>query len=111
MSAPPDEVSSAKLAGLRYVIPKGRGIQRKRRSKTFLYTNTENRPVRDMDTLNRIRALVIPPAWESVWISPSANSHIQAVGRDARGRKQYRYHAEYRKVRALDNRSLNTYTF
>ena len=101
MSAPPDEVTSAKLAGLRYVIPKGRGIQRKRRAKAFLYIDSDNRPVKDAATVSRIKSLVIPPAWESVWISPSANSHIQAVGRDARGRKQYRYHAEYRKIRDL----------
>ena len=96
-----DEVSSAKLAGLRYVIPAGRGIQRQRRGKNFAYIDPDGKPVKDAATLNRIKSLVIPPAWESVWISPGANSHIQAVGRDARGRKQYRYHAEYRKVRDL----------
>lgn len=96
-----DEVSSAKIAGLRYVIPAGRGIQRKRRGKNFLYIDTGNKTVKDAGILNRIKSLVIPPAWESVWISPTANSHIQAVGRDARGRKQYRYHPEYRKVRDL----------
>lgn len=102
MSATPDEVSSAKIAGLRYFIPKGTGgIQRKRRANGFFYTDAHDEEIEDADTLSRIKALVIPPAWESVWISPSANSHIQAVGRDARGRKQYRYHAEYRKVRDL----------
>jgi len=101
MSVVPDEVASAKLAGLRYVTPAGRGIQRLRRSKSFSYKDSNGRPVKDEETINRIKALVIPPAWESVWISPSPNSHIQAVGRDARGRKQYRYHAEYRKVRDL----------
>ena len=101
MSAPPDEVRSAKLAGLRYVIPKGRGIERKRRGKHFSYLSPDGSPLQDEQTLTRIRSLVIPPAWEAVWISPSENSHIQAVGRDARGRKQYRYHPEYRKVRDL----------
>jgi DNA topoisomerase-1 len=86
---------------IRYVIPKGKGIQRHRHGKTFRYTLPDGRPLRDSATLERIRALVIPPAWESVWISPSADSHIQAVGRDARGRKQYRYHAEFRKVRDM----------
>lgn len=101
MSALPDEVTSAKLAGLRYVIPSGRGIERKRRGESFYYQGANGEPVEDEDTLSRIKSLVIPPAWESVWISPSPNSHIQAVGRDARGRKQYRYHPEYRKVRDL----------
>jgi DNA topoisomerase-1 len=97
----PDEVSSAKLAGLRYVIPAGKGIVRKRRGKEFVYFDAQGQGVTDAATLARIKSLVIPPAWESVWISPSTNGHIQAVGRDARGRKQYRYHAEYRKVRDL----------
>jgi DNA topoisomerase-1 len=96
-----DEVSSAKLAGLRYVIPAGRGIQRQRRAKNFAYIHPNGTPVKDAATLSRIKSLVIPPAWESVWISPAPNGHIQAVGRDARGRKQYRYHHEYRKVRDL----------
>lgn len=101
MPAVPDEIDSAKIAGLRHVIPKGRGIRRKRRGKTFRYFDSSDRPIVDAATLDRIKSLVIPPAWESVWISPSPNSHIQAVGRDARGRKQYRYHPEYRKVRDL----------
>jgi len=101
MSALPDEISSARLAGLRYAIPQGKGIQRKRSGKNFRYTSPDGRPLKDPSTLERIRALVIPPAWEQVWISPSPDSHIQAVGRDARGRKQYRYHADYRKVRDL----------
>jgi DNA topoisomerase-1 len=101
MSTIPDEVGSAKLAGLRYAIPKGKGIERKRRGKAFEYIDQNGKHVRQPATLARIKALVIPPAWEAVWISPFENSHIQAVGRDARGRKQYRYHAEYRKVRDL----------
>lgn len=97
----PDEVKSAEVAGLRYVIPKGTGIRRRRAGPGFVYEGPDGRPVRDEATLKRIRSLVIPPAWTSVWISPSANSHIQAVGRDARGRKQYRYHPAYREVRDL----------
>lgn len=97
----PDEVKSAKQAGLRYVIPKGLGIRRRRAGSGFVYLDKEDQPIDDEETLARIRALVIPPAWTSVWISPDPNGHIQAVGRDARGRKQYRYHAAYREIRDL----------
>lgn len=97
----PDEVKSAKAAGLRYVIPKGLGIQRKAAGNGFTYLDPNGNPVTDEETLARIKSLVIPPAWTSVWISPSANTHIQAIGRDAKGRKQYRYHPEYRKVRDM----------
>ncbi len=97
----PDEVKSAQQAGLRYVIPGGQGIQRRRAGHGFAYIDAGGKPVRDEETLTRIRSLVIPPAWTSVWISPSPNTHIQAVGRDARGRKQYRYHPKYREVRDL----------
>jgi len=77
----------------------GPGIRRIRTGSSFRYVDAKGKPVRDEATLKRIRSLVIPPAWENVWISPTANGHIQAVGRDAKGRKQYRYHPEYRKVR------------
>ncbi len=97
----PDEVKSAEAAGLRYVIPKGLGIQRKRADQGFVYQRPDGTPVEDEVILKRIESLAIPPAWTSVWISPSANSHIQAVGRDARGRKQYRYHPAYREIRDL----------
>jgi DNA topoisomerase I len=66
-----------------------------------VFIGPDDRPVKDEETLARIRNLVIPPAWSSVWISPDPNGHIQAVGRDAKGRKQYRYHSEYRRVRDL----------
>jgi DNA topoisomerase I len=99
--AVPDEVKSARIAGLRYRIPKGPGIQRKNDNGTTSYLGPDGQPIEDEETLARIRALVIPPAWTSVWISPDPNGHIQAIGRDARGRKQYRYHPEYRKVRDL----------
>ena len=97
----PDEKESARKAGLRYVIPKGRGISRKQSGSGFVYSGPDGEQVKDEDTIERIRGLVIPPAWTSVWISPDANNHIQAVGRDARGRKQYRYHPSYRQVRDL----------
>ena len=99
--APPvaDPVVSAKSAGLRYVTGEGPGILRRRAGKGFTYLGVDGKPVRDKATLHRIRSLVIPPAWENVWICPFENGHIQAVGRDARGRKQYRYHPRYREVR------------
>src|SRR5947209_14889840 len=97
----PDEVKSAKAAGLRYAIPKGRGIERKAAGNGFTYLGPDGKEITDEETLARIKSLVIPPAWTSVWISPASNTHIQAVGRDARGRKQYRYHPEYRKMRDL----------
>jgi DNA topoisomerase-1 len=96
-----DEVKSAEEAGLRYVIPKGRGIRRQKSGSGFVYLDDDDKPIEDEATLNRIRSLVIPPAWTSVWISPKPNTHIQAVGRDARGRKQYRYHPKYRQMRDL----------
>jgi DNA topoisomerase-1 len=96
---PSDALASAKAANLRYVTGEGPGIVRKRRGKGFCYLGPDSKPVRDKATLERIQSLVIPPAWENVWICPTANGHIQAVGRDARGRKQYRYHERYREVR------------
>ncbi|MBV9404437.1 MAG: DNA topoisomerase IB [Acidobacteriaceae bacterium] len=97
----PDEVKSAEQAGLRYRIPAGQGIRRRRAGSGFVYLDRDDKPIQDPEFLSRIRSLAIPPAWTSVWISPDANSHIQAVGRDARGRKQYRYHPKYREVRDL----------
>jgi DNA topoisomerase-1 len=75
------------------------GIQRERVGKTFRYRDASGRIVRDADTLARIRALAIPPAWTTVLICPDANGHLQATGRDARGRKQYRYHPAFRAKR------------
>jgi DNA topoisomerase-1 len=96
---PADPLASAKAAHLRYVTGEGPGIVRKRRGKGFYYLGPDLKTVRDKATLQRIASLVIPPAWENVWICPSENGHIQAVGRDAKGRKQYRYHPRYRQVR------------
>jgi DNA topoisomerase-1 len=91
---------SAKAAGLRYVsdaaLP---GILRRRAGTAFRYVTPGGSVVRDRATLRRIRALAIPPAWETVWICPREDGHLQATGRDARGRKQYRYHARWREVR------------
>jgi len=96
---PTDPLESAKFAGLRYVTGEGPGIVRRRAGKGFTYVGVDSKPVRDKATLKRIESLVIPPAWENVWICPVESGHIQAVGRDARGRKQYRYHPRYREVR------------
>ncbi len=97
----PDEVRSAQQAGLRYTIPKGVGIRRTRLDDRTVYLDAHDNEVDDPDTLARIQSLVIPPAWTSVWINPSKNGHIQAVGWDAKGRKQYRYHPAYREARDL----------
>ena len=100
ISPPPlDPLQSAKSAGLRYVTGEGPGIIRRRAGKGFTYLGVDAKPVRNKATLHRIKALAVPPAWENVWICPIENGHIQAAGRDARGRKQYRYHSHYREVR------------
>src|ERR1700759_4905245 len=85
---------AARAAGLKYVDDRRPGIRRHRKGSGFSYTDAHGRLVREAATLRRIRALAIPPAWRDVWICPSAQGHIQATGRDARGRKQYRYHAQ-----------------
>src|SRR3954451_3802309 len=72
------------------------GLRRRRRGRGFSYIDVDGRPVRDDDTLERIRALAIPPAWRDVWICPDASGHLQATGIDAAGRKQYRYHDAWR---------------
>ena len=82
---------AAKAAGLHYVLEGEPGLSRVRRGKTFDYRDAKGRAVRDGRTLDRIRSLVIPPAWEDVWICARADGHLQATGRDARGRKQHRY--------------------
>ena len=94
-----DPVESAKEAGLRYVSDSKPGIARHRCGKGFRYTDPDGKPVRDKATLKRIRSLVIPPAWKDVWICSLANGHLQATGRDAKGRKQARYHPRWRAVR------------
>jgi DNA topoisomerase-1 len=96
---PLDAAQSARLAGLRYVTERSPGVRRRRAGRGFVYLDTTGRRVRDPDTLRRIRALAIPPAWTDVWICPVPTGHVQAVGRDARRRKQYRYHARWRATR------------
>jgi DNA topoisomerase I len=95
----PDPVSSAKAAGLRYTTDTRPGIRRKRKGRTFTYLTPDGRLIRDAAELARIKALVIPPAWTDVWICTDPRGHLQATGRDARGRKQYRYHPRWRQVR------------
>ena len=92
-------VESAKSAGLRYVTDAKPGIRRFRRGKGFHYKAPGGSSVTEPDTLARIKSLVIPPAWQQVWICPIPNGHLQATGRDARGRKQSRYHPRWREVR------------
>ncbi len=77
----------------------GPGIARRRRGRGFAYSDEEGEPVRDETTIDRIRALAIPPAWTEVWICPDARGHIQATGVDAAGRRQYRYHDDWRRRR------------
>jgi DNA topoisomerase I len=99
LNGPAEAVSSAEEAGLRYINDLTPGISRRRAGRGFSYTDPQGVTVRDPETIARIRALAIPPAWTDVWICPSARGHLQATGRDARGRKQYRYHAGWREVR------------
>jgi len=94
-----DPPAAAKAAGLRYVTDHKPGIRRERDGEGFRYIDAKGEPVEDEATLKRIKALVIPPAWTDVWICPQANGHLQATGRDAKSRKQYRYHAKWRNVR------------
>jgi DNA topoisomerase I len=90
----------ARAAGLHYVAEGEPGLSRVRRTKsTFAYRDAKGRPVRDARTLDRIRSLVVPPAWRHVWICARADGHLQATGRDARGRKQHRYHPEWTTAR------------
>lgn len=102
-SSPPAEHEDprevARHAGLRYVSDLSPGIRRLKSGRGFRYVLEEGETVKDPETLTRIRSLVIPPAWISVWISPAPRGHIQATGRDQRGRKQYRYHVKWREVR------------
>jgi DNA topoisomerase-1 len=94
-----DPEAAAREAGLRYVVDAAPGIRRKKAGGHFAYVDPDGRPVKDTDTLARIKSLVIPPAWTDVWICPSPRGHLQATGRDARGRKQYRYHPRWRETR------------
>ncbi|HZA38952.1 MAG TPA: hypothetical protein VE486_07400 [Candidatus Baltobacteraceae bacterium] len=94
-----DSIEAAEDAGLRYVSDEQPGFSRRRKGEEFEYFDTKEKPVRDEQRLLRIKRLAIPPAWSDVWICPSPNGHIQATGRDARRRKQYRYHERWREIR------------
>jgi DNA topoisomerase-1 len=94
-----DPAASAKLAGLHYVSDEKPGIRRIRHGTGFTYRDARDKPLKNSESLARIRSLAVPPAWTDVWICPDADGHLQATGHDARGRKQYRYHAEFRAVR------------
>ncbi len=94
-----DPIQSSRKAGLRYVTDAKPGFTRKKRGKYFQYFDTDGKRIKDEETLRQIKSLVIPPAWTDVWICPVANGHLQATGRDARGRKQSRYHPRWREAR------------
>lgn len=95
----PESIATARSAGLRYVTDTQPGITREPSGRAFRFRAPDGKTVSDPATLGRIKRLAIPPAWTEVWICPAANGHIQATGRDARGRKQYRYHSDWRAVR------------
>jgi DNA topoisomerase-1 len=99
LSTAKDPLASARSAGLVYTSDAQPGIVRIKRGKSFVYRSAQKRAVRDKVTLARIRSLVIPPAWTDVWICTNPRGHLQATGRDVRGRKQYRYHPKWRQVR------------
>lgn len=94
-----DPAATARAAGLRYISDRRPGLRRVKTRTGFRYTTAEGASVKDAETLARIKSLVIPPAWTGVWISPLHNGHLQATGRDARGRKQSRYHPKWREAR------------
>ncbi len=94
--APAPARRDANAVGLRYVRGDAPGIARRKAGRGFAYSHPSGRPVRDSATLARIRTLAIPPAWTDVWICSDPDGHLQATGRDARGRRQYRYHPRFR---------------
>ncbi len=94
-----DPKITAKAVGLKYIEDRTKGYFRIKKGNTFIFTDHENNHVKDGDLLERFKKLVIPPAYENVWISPHQNSHLQFTGLDAKGRKQYRYHAEWNAIR------------
>ncbi len=94
-----DPQEAARSAGLRHVSDGGPGIRRKRTGRGFVYLSPTGARITDPRVIDRLRAIAAPPAWSDVWLCPSADGHIQATGRDARGRKQYRYHPAFRGMR------------
>src|SRR4029453_9264109 len=95
-----DPREAAESVGLIYVSDEEPGIRRRKAGKGFSYKRPGGDTVKDAAALKRIRSLAVPPAWTDVWICPRANGHIQAIGRDLKGRKQYRYHDGWRGVGA-----------
>src|SRR5437016_1385238 len=94
-----DPALAARRAGLHYSTDGSAGIRRVRTKSGFAYLSPRGRLITKENVLRRIKSLVIPPAWADVWIGPDPLGHLQATGRDARGRKQFRYHPRWRKVR------------
>ncbi len=94
-----DELDDAEAAGLRYVSDTSPGVGRRRAGKGFSYIGLDGERITDANRVGWFKRLAIPPAWTDVWICPIKSGHIQATGRDARGRKQYRYHPLWREVR------------
>jgi DNA topoisomerase-1 len=105
--SPQDIARSMKL---RYVHSHSKGFSRKKKGNQFIYLDAEGDPIKDPEILDRIKGLVLPPAWTDVWICPYPNGHLQATGYDVRGRKQYRYHSKWSKVRN-DNKFDRIYGF
>lgn len=95
-----DPVASAKEAGLRYFHEAQLTVKRRKNGKTFDYTDGSGRKIKDAKTIERINSLALPPAWIDVTVSPTPNSHLQAIGVDEKGRKQYRYHPDWNKFRS-----------
>ena len=96
MARDTQETTPAERTLLAYVNDQEQGIRRLAHGKGFSYADEDGRPVKDEATLDRIKILAVPPAWTSVWICPDPNGHIQAIGRDQKNRKQYRYHPDWR---------------
>ena len=94
-----DSKVTAKSVGLRYAGFSKKGFYRFRKGKNFIFKDENQNIVKDTELIVRINKLVIPPAWENVWISPYANGHLQVIGTDTKGRKQYRYHENWNKIR------------
>ena len=95
----PDMLDAAKEAGLRYATDERPGIRRQRHGRGFRYVDPKGKAITDQTELKRVRRLAIPPAWTDVWIATDPRAHLQATGRDAKRRKQYRYHERFREVR------------
>src|SRR5450755_3574191 len=99
LEIPTDAEEAAEDAGLRYISDDQPGYSRKKNGDDVDYFDTAGKPISDETRLLRIKRLAIPPAYTGVWICPKTNGHLQATGRDARGRKQYRYHERWREAR------------